>query len=309
VKTLPPGAPATGTYDFVAGPALTMAFDNMESADGWTVPATYPGDTPVATSGTWVRAQPVGSLAQIGSNHTPGGTQCWITGNANPGDPPGVNDVDGGHTTLLTSTFNAVAGGNLHPILSYWKYYSNNVGDNPNEDPWRVYLSNNGGTTWARIENTTRSTDGWQRVVFNISDVMTPTSNMRMRFVANDSTNLSLVEAGVDDWALYGYSSALGVDGPHAPAELALQPAFPNPARGETRFAYTLPSDGAVRLAVFDVEGRQVRTLVDGERAAGSYSLAWNGRDDDGRRLAAGPYYVRLARGGTVLSRAVVLLR
>ena len=66
---------------------------------------------PAATSGFWIRNVPVASQAQTGTDHTPAGTQCWVTGNAAVNDLPGVNDVDDGKTTLMTTTFSATPAG------------------------------------------------------------------------------------------------------------------------------------------------------------------------------------------------------
>jgi hypothetical protein len=70
---------------------------------------------------------------------------------------------------------------------------------------------------------------------------------------------------------------------------------FPNPARGQATFAYTLARDGHVRLEVFDVVGRRVAVVVDGEQVAGSQTASL-----DTRPLASGLYLVRLSAGADV---------
>lgn len=305
--SLPPGAPALDTYAYVAGPATTLLFDAFEAPDGWAT--SYAPDTPLAVTGIWERGVPVASLAQPGADHSPSGTQCYFTGNAPVGADPGVNDVDGGKTTLVTTTFNAAPAGIINPIISYWRWYSNNVGDAPNEDPWRVYISNNNGSTWAIVENTKASSTGWQRKVFAIKDFVTPTSTMKMRFVAQDTLNPSIVEAALDDWSIVGYSSVLGVPSPPALTEFAMQPAWPNPSKGATHLSFTLPTTSRVEIAVFDLEGRRVRSLLAAEQPPGAHSVSWDGRDNAGKRVASGPYFVRLTRGAQTVSRAVVLMR
>lgn len=90
---------------------------------------------------------------------------------------------------------------------------------------------------------------------------------------------------------------------------LALAPAAPNPSRGGTRLAYQLEHTGTVRAAVYDAQGRRVRTLLDGEmRAPGSHVLAWDGADDAGARARAGIYFVRIEANGAVRSRSVIRL-
>lgn len=84
---------------------------------------------------------------------------------------------------------------------------------------------------------------------------------------------------------------------PDAPrAELRLA-AAPNPFNPATTIRFTVPADGVVSLAVFDVAGRQVRTLVGERLAAGEHAITWNGADDAGRRAGSGVYLCRLVAG------------
>jgi endonuclease I len=91
---------------------------------------------------------------------------------------------------------------------------------------------------------------------------------------------------------------------------LRLRPAAPNPFVTSTSFAYELARSGPVTLGVFDVTGRRVRALASGAtQAAGTHSLAWDGRDDAGAPVAAGLYFVRLEAGAERASRRVVYTR
>jgi len=92
-------------------------------------------------------------------------------------------------------------------------------------------------------------------------------------------------------------------------AELAIRSVAPNPARGATRVDFTIPRDGRARLEIFDLEGRQVRTLLDGALAAGPHSATWDGRRADGGALPAGAYFARLTAQGRSVTRRVVLLK
>jgi hypothetical protein len=77
-------------------------------------------------------------------------------------------------------------------------------------------------------------------------------------------------------------------------AGLLLEPGDPNPFRTATQITYTLPRAGRHRLAVYDITGRKVAGLADEAGAAGRYTVRWDGRGADGRRVAAGVYLVRL---------------
>lgn len=82
------------------------------------------------------------------------------------------------------------------------------------------------------------------------------------------------------------------------PPGAALQ-ARPNPARGAVRLAFSLPLPEDVDARVFDVAGREVRRLHRGTLAAGAHELAWDGRDGEGREVAAGVYFARVETGAT----------
>ncbi|MFO7610309.1 MAG: DUF2341 domain-containing protein [Candidatus Krumholzibacteriia bacterium] len=83
----------------------------------------------------------------------------------------------------------------------------------------------------------------------------------------------------------------------------------PNPLNPATRIDYELAAPGRVALAVYDLQGRRVATLVDRLQDAGRHSVLWQGRDDAGRAVATGVYLYRLEAGGTQQARRLVLMR
>ena len=90
---------------------------------------------------------------------------------------------------------------------------------------------------------------------------------------------------------------------------LALYPAQPNPAPGRASIGFALPAQTHVRLRVYDISGRLVRTLVDGQVSAGEGVKIWDGRDDTGKPSADGVYFFRLETGTNALTRKMILLR
>jgi subtilisin family serine protease len=92
---------------------------------------------------------------------------------------------------------------------------------------------------------------------------------------------------------------------PSAPERIA---AAPNPVEGSTALRFVLPTNGRVRLVLYDAAGRRVRTLVDGPLAAGPHRMEWDGRGDRGRPLAAGVYFARLTGAGAGRSGKIILL-
>lgn len=98
-----------------------------------------------------------------------------------------------------------------------------------------------------------------------------------------------------------------GVTG--ADFEFALATASPNPFRTATTIGFSVPAAGPVRLAIYTVAGRRVRTLVDEVRTAGPHVARWDGRDAEGHAVASGVYLCRLQAGSSVQRKRMVLLK
>jgi subtilisin family serine protease len=93
------------------------------------------------------------------------------------------------------------------------------------------------------------------------------------------------------------------------PQAVALLGAMPNPFNPQTTIRFSLPDAQAVRLDIYDVQGRLVRSLLDGVRPAGINRVGWDGRDDTGRGVASGTYFARLRAGGHQDVRSLTLVR
>jgi hypothetical protein len=103
-------------------------------------------------------------------------------------------------------------------------------------------------------------------------------------------------------------SGTVDVPGPALPRAVFLAPPAPNPARGATTLRFGLPREARVELALYDQQGRRVRSLLSGTQPAGERTITWDGRDESGRALPAGLYFVRLAsEGRTFVSRLAVI--
>ena len=118
----------------------------------------------------------------------------------------------------------------------------------------------------------------------------------------------------VDGWGwaidnLVIQSGASAADEAVPTARLALEQNYPNPFNPTTTIAFSLPAAGKVKLQVFDVRGRLVRTLLDEQRAAGAHTVIWNGRDQQGAAAASGMYLYRLQAGGQTQQRPMMLLK
>jgi hypothetical protein len=83
----------------------------------------------------------------------------------------------------------------------------------------------------------------------------------------------------------------------------------PNPFNPTTKISFVIPSKVNARLAIFDVQGRLVRRLVDEEMPPGFKEVVWDGRSDHGMQAASGIYFYQLRAGKNVLTRKMVLMK
>ena len=112
----------------------------------------------------------------------------------------------------------------------------------------------------------------------------------------------------VGNWWSYTYEEVSAVGGVLPPVNL-LRGNFPNPFNPATDISFEMAVAGNVRLTVYDAAGRLVRSLLAGERAAGPHTVTWHGRDDAGRRVAAGVYLYRFEAGEAVQTRQMTLVK
>jgi len=197
--TMPSSGAAAAYRAPVVGGFVEAANESFEVSDaGWTVGGS--GDT--ATTGVWVRVDPVGTTAQPENDHTPApGVNAWITGQGVVGGTVGANDVDNGVTTLTSPAFDCTT--LADPYISYWRWYSNNTLNGTGTDVMPVEISNNNGATWVSLENVTENAGAWVLKEFRVADYVTPTNQVRIRFRAQDVTPGDYVEAGVDDLRVF----------------------------------------------------------------------------------------------------------
>ena len=169
-----------------------------------------------------------------------------------------------------------------------------------------------GVSTWHRVARavlgdrafTISSAGEQQQVVWNfaLDPAWDPAHLKAVAFVQRDS-DASILNS---DFLL---SAATEIRPAETTAELKLWPSAPNPFRTTTEFRFSLPARGHARLVVYDVRGRRVAQLADGEREEGEHRIVWNGTDGAGERVASGVYLYRLDFAGQSLLEQTIRLR
>ncbi len=193
----PVGAPSS-TYTAAVASSEAIAFDdNFESNMGWTTSSN-------ASDGQWGRGVPAGNAdrGDPGADFD-GSGRCYLTDNV-----AGNSDVDDGTVTLTSPMMDARG---TESYINYARWYSNTAGNAPQADVFIVEVSNNGGSSWTNLETVgpsgTEVFGGWVDKSFRINDVFaTPTDQFRIRFMASDLGDGSVVEAAVDAVSIVSYT-------------------------------------------------------------------------------------------------------
>ncbi len=232
---------------------------------------------------------------------------CFVTGNGPPGSGVSDNDVDGGRTTLTSPPLDLSAMDD--PVIGFWRwYYMSSPGD---PDSFLVEVSAD-GASWATVRSLRESDPVWRFDSFHVKDYVTPSPTVRVRFIAQDDGPAGIVEAAVDDVAVWDGTlvpSPMPPTSPVPAAPAAMDAPRPNPTRGVATITLRLARTERARVDVYDVHGRRVATLWDGTAPAGALPLTWDGRDGRGVRVASGVYWVRAETAEATLLRKMVRAR
>lgn len=273
------------------------------AADDSLFELSWPTDN--ATSGFWEIGVPIPSFAdpgnpasivQPGSNATPGGTRAAFTQNApTVNSPIGTADVDGGRATLVSPTYDLSLYSD--PVMTYMRWFTNDMGNNPNQDFWEVYV-NNGNAQWRLVERTNRSDRSWRRNAIRISNLVAPTATVRFRFIAQDPNPGSIVEAAIDDIRFYDQSPATSVRQLEQQLDLLV---YPNPTSGELFIRLNAEQAETAQLQLRNTLGQLVHSsshsLQQGEQ---QFSIQLGG-------LTSGVYFLQLQSGDAFALRRVVV--
>jgi hypothetical protein len=93
------------------------------------------------------------------------------------------------------------------------------------------------------------------------------------------------------------------------PHQFTLYPAYPNPFNPITTLRYDLPEQATVNIIIYDLLGRQVKSLINQTQDAGNKSVIWNATNDFGKPVSAGVYLYKIHAGEFVQTRKMVLLK
>ena len=209
-----------------------------------------------------------------------------------------ITDYNGAAPDMgaFETTIAAVTGFSLYPMETYVTL----TWDPAEEDGLQYYL----------LERSTDSEFTEESVVSNFvmtnayedDDLEYDTQYFyRVSYYAGDWSELSEVLTVTLEW--------LDVDGDQLPKTYALHQNYPNPFNPVTNLSYDLPEDAMVNITIFDMMGKVVRTLVNGQQSAGYKRLQWSATNNSGHPISAGLYIYTIQAGDFSQTRKMILLK
>ncbi|MDO9172485.1 MAG: S8 family serine peptidase [bacterium] len=292
---------AAGTY------TVTLTATNSAGSDG----ETKTGYIVVTTSsGTWTTITSDNFETGMGT-YTDGGLDMLrYTATVNAHQGAAAADIQDNSGTK--SSFYHTAGKNVTGYSNLEvNFWFKAVGMETGEDFWVQYYD---GAAWRTVATYKSGTDFVNSTFYNKTVTISratyayPTA-AKLRFMCDASADDD--DVYIDEIVFRGYTAALAAaPADEAAADKALPIPFalgqnrPNPFNPSTTFEFSLPADTRVLVRVFDLKGRAVATLADGQYGAGSHSVRW-----DATEFASGTYFYRIDAGERSSVRKMTLLK
>ncbi len=131
-------------------------------------------------------------------------------------------------------------------------------------------------------------------------------NNVQDVAIAPDGTVWAATLGGISKFVP---STTIVEENKDTPSEFAVIGNFPNPFNPETNIQFTLTEDAVVNLSVYNIMGQKVRELVADRMQAGTHSVVWDGRDDNGAAVSSGVYISRLKMGEHVATQTMIHIK
>lgn len=288
----PAGAPAA-LHEFSVAPRDTLLAEGFEA--GWG------GWTHGGAGDDWQVGPPLGLTEDPAAAFS--GTQVAGT------DLTGLGTEPGDYANAADSWLESPpidCSGHSGVQLSFARKLAVERSNNSTWDYARVEV--NGVTVWQSPSGSNLIDAAWTVQHLDLSAHADSNASVRVRFTIKSDASTAFGGWNLDDVMITGVAPQGVLDAPRpspasAPRLLAHSP---NPMRQRATLRFELPARERVTLAVYDVRGGLVRTLIHGEREAGQHEISWDGRSDRGRPADEGVYFYRLTTSRSQETRKLV---
>ncbi|HED66889.1 MAG TPA: hypothetical protein ENJ09_15205 [Planctomycetes bacterium] len=186
----PAEAPGNVYTAYAAFNLTTVFEDNFNTNKGWSV------SNSSVSNGAWERGTPIDSGMNPNlDDPRDSGNKCYVTENGTAGASVGTYDLDGGPTTLTSPTLDFSAGDG---IVSFSAWQASSVADAAHG--LKVQVSNDNGSSWTTVKTISGKSGGWTPHTFRVSDYVSPSAQVKVRFRISDNPNNAITEGGVDNF-------------------------------------------------------------------------------------------------------------
>ncbi len=216
-------------------------------------------------------------------------------------DSPGGNYLEDANNSMTTANFINVSSSPV-TILSFYHKYSTE----PGYDFCNVEVSKDNGNVWQKVKSYNGSLPSWKYESFDITQYATGSSQIKVRFTLLSDVFVNEDGWYVDDIKILNYNiGTVGIAPDNViPVSFSLEQNYPNPFNPVTNLKFGISKSGFVSLRVFDVLGKEVKTLVNEIKPAGRYDITF-----DGSSLASGIYFYRLESGSFIQTKQMTLIK
>lgn len=175
---------------------------------------------------------------------------------------------------------------------------------------------------WQYKATTVLSDTGWQQVMMGLNDTnfvevagaegdgkLDWTKVTKANFIFHNNGDFNTVLAQVDNLRLFPKVTGLENGTPVMLNSFELKQNYPNPFNPQTTIEFSLEAQDKVLLTIYDLNGREIKTLVNDNLSSGSHRYTWNGTDARNNKVATGIYFYRLNTGNHVQIKRMILLK
>ncbi len=188
-------------------------------------------------------------------------------------------------------------------FLEFWHRYATEAG----YDFCRVEVSNDNGVTWQSVKTYSGTLSTWTLQSFDISAFANNSANVKVRFRLTSDANTNADGWYVDDIKITNFSSTttgITYNSGLIPEKFSISQNYPNPFNPSTKINYALAANTLVKITIYDMLGKEVKTLVNGNQLAGSYVIDFNAS-----ALSSGVYYYNISTPQFTETRKMLLVK